>query len=86
MTKAKKFAGAMSSPNGGVRVLSRGNGMIVNVEALRLQAWRAERLYHSFVEYAKSIGCTVIHDEIISDDEQARLLANWWLENVHANG
>lgn len=56
--------------------------MIVNVEALRLQAWRAERLYHAFTEYAKSIGCTVIQDEIISDDRQARLLANWWLRET----
>lgn len=57
--------------------------MRVSVEALRQQAWRADKLYAEFIAYAKSVGCTVIHDEIIiSDDEQARLLANWWLEHT----
>lgn len=56
--------------------------MRVDVEALRQQAWRAEKLYTDFIRYAKSVGCTVVHDEIISDDEQARLLANWWMENA----
>ena len=52
--------------------------MRIDVAALRQQAWRAEKLYADFFAYAKSIGCIVIQDEIVSDDEQARLLARWW--------
>lgn len=56
--------------------------MRVDVQALRQQMWRASEFYAEFVEYAKSVGCTVIGDEIISDDEQARLIANWWTEHT----
>lgn len=56
--------------------------LVVNVAQLRLQAWRVERLYTDFIRYAKQIGCSVVCDEIVSDDEQARLLANWWLEHT----
>jgi len=56
--------------------------MRVNVEALRQQQWRAAKLFEAFHAYAKSIGCETIHDEIISDDEQARLLADWWTEHT----
>ena len=52
--------------------------MHINVMALRQQAWRAEKLYVEFFAYAKQIGCRVIHDEIESDDAQAKLLAKWW--------
>jgi hypothetical protein len=54
----------------------------VSIIGLRQQAWRAEKLYTDFLQYARSIGCRVTHDEVESDDEQARKLANWWTENV----
>jgi hypothetical protein len=58
--------------------------MRVNIDGLRQQSWRAEKLYTDCIRYAKSIGCTVtvIQDEIVSDDRQARLLANWWQEHA----
>lgn len=56
--------------------------MRVDLGCLRQQIWRAEKLYTEFLAYAKSIGCQTMHDEIISDDEQARLLANWWTERT----
>ena len=54
----------------------------VNVNALRQQAWRADKLYVEFIAYAKSVGCTVIQDEIMSDDNQAKLIARWWKDHV----
>lgn len=56
--------------------------MRIDVRAMRQQVWRAEIVYRKFIAYARSIGCSVMHDEIVSDDEQARLLANWWMENA----
>jgi len=55
--------------------------MRVDVAVLRQQAWRADKLYNDFIRYAKSIGCSVVHDEIVSTDKQARLIATWWTEN-----
>jgi hypothetical protein len=49
---------------------------------LRQQAWRAEEFYVEFLAYAKSIGCRVHGDEIISDDDQAQKLANWWKDRT----
>lgn len=57
--------------------------MRVNTDGLRQQAWRGEKLMGEMERYAKSIGCTVIHDEIVcNNDEQARKLATWWTENT----
>lgn len=57
--------------------------MRVNVEALRQQMWRAASLFEALHRYALSIGCDVIHDEIICDTaEKERLLANWWKDNT----
>jgi predicted GNAT superfamily acetyltransferase len=56
--------------------------MRVDLAALRQQAWRADKLYDDFIRFAKSIGCTVIHDEIMSDHEQARAIAVWWTEHT----
>jgi len=56
--------------------------LVVNTNQLRQQAWRAESIYKRFLVYAKSLGCSVIHDEIVADDEQARHLSRWWLENA----
>lgn len=56
--------------------------MRVDVKSLRLQAWRAEELYAEFIAYAKSLGCSVLHDEIMSNEEQAQKLANWWKEHT----
>jgi hypothetical protein len=56
--------------------------MIIDTHALRQQIWRAEKLYKDFIEYAKSIGCKITEpDEIVCNDEQARKLSNWWMEN-----
>jgi len=58
--------------------------MRVSISALKQQAWRAERLYHSLRQYALGIGCTVLHDEIVCNtEEQARLLAAWWMEHIN---
>ncbi len=56
--------------------------MRVDVACLRQQAWRADKLYADFIAFAKQIGCTVIQDEIVSTDAQARRLAHWWMENA----
>lgn len=58
------------------------NMMRVDVNALRQQAWRADKLYAEFIAYAKSVGCTVIHDEIMADEDQAKLIARWWKDHV----
>jgi hypothetical protein len=34
------------------------------------------------MHYARSIGCKVDGYEIVSDDEQADLLAKWWTEHT----
>jgi hypothetical protein len=56
--------------------------MIVDIKHLKQQIWRAEKLYNQFMAYAKGIGCRVNDTEIVADDEQARLLANWWTEKM----
>jgi hypothetical protein len=60
--------------------------MIVDVAALRQQAWRADKLYTDFIAYAKSVGCTLgegaCHDEIMADDNQAKLIAVWWRDHT----
>ncbi len=56
--------------------------MHIDVAALRQQAWRADKLYADLFAYAQSIGCKVTHDEIMSDDAQARLLARWWQSKI----
>jgi len=57
--------------------------MIVKVEALMQQQWRAAKLFEAMYRYAKSIGCTMFQDEIIChNDAQARKLANWWMEHT----
>jgi hypothetical protein len=56
--------------------------VIVDVAALRQQAWRADKLYAEFIRYAKNVGCFVVHDEIMANDEQAKLIAIWWRDNV----
>jgi hypothetical protein len=58
--------------------------MRVDVRCLREQAWRAEKLYREMKAYAKSIGCTVVQDEITcNDDIQANALAMWWMERAN---
>jgi hypothetical protein len=63
-------------------IIRRGRTMRLDVGSLRQQIWRAEKLYKDFIAYAVNIGCGVVQDEIVSNDEQARLLANWWQENA----
>lgn len=55
--------------------------MRVDVAALRQQAWRTNKLYADLFRYAKSIGCVVVQDEIMSNEAQARKLAAWWTEH-----
>lgn len=31
-----------------------------------------------YIEYAKSIGCVIVHDSITATYEQSKLLAAWW--------
>jgi hypothetical protein len=56
--------------------------MRVDIAALRQQAWRAGKLYDDFRAYAWNIGCTVIQDEIVADEAQARKIATWWTEHT----
>lgn len=57
--------------------------MRVNVEALRQQTWRAEKLFIDFTLFAISIGCQVVQDEVISDTAaKERLLAAWWKDHT----
>jgi hypothetical protein len=44
------------------------------------QARDADKLYGDLIDYAKSIGCIVIHDEIEANEEQARNIASWWMD------
>jgi hypothetical protein len=57
--------------------------MRVDVAQLRLQAWRAEKLFTDMRRYAEQIGCEFFQDEIICDTEaKSRLLARWWREHT----
>lgn len=56
--------------------------MRVDIAALRQQAWRAEKVFDAFRAYAWDIGCTIVQDEIMSNEEQARKLAAWWTEHT----
>lgn len=56
--------------------------LIINVDALKQQMWRSSTLYTSMYAYARRIGCTVIHDEIVCNtEEQSRKMAAWWTEH-----
>jgi hypothetical protein len=56
--------------------------MLVDVNALRQQAWRANKLYADFISYARMVGCIVVRDEIAADDNQAKLIAIWWRDHT----
>jgi hypothetical protein len=56
--------------------------MLVDVNALRQQAWRADKLYADFISYARMMGCIVVHDEIVANDNQAKLIAIWWRDHT----
>jgi hypothetical protein len=56
--------------------------MIVDIKHLKHQIHRAEKLYTDFMNYARGIGCRVNDTEIVANDEQARLLANWWTDKM----
>ena len=42
----------------------------------------ASKLLDDYVDFALSIGCVVIQDEIVSDTAQAKQLAAWWLRKA----
>lgn len=46
------------------------------------QTRRARETMIAFDAYAREIGCIVIQDETIANDEQARKLARWWREHT----
>jgi hypothetical protein len=60
--------------------------MRVDMEALRQQQWRGEKLFTEMRRYAEQIGCTfgtgACCDEVMCTDAQARLLAKWWTEHT----
>jgi hypothetical protein len=59
------------------------DGLRVDIDGLRQQQWRAARLFRELVGYAERIGCTVEADIIYATtNEQARLLAAWWIEHT----
>jgi hypothetical protein len=54
------------------------------VSPWRSEAWAAGRqLMADFEAYAIEIGCTVVQDSILTDEEQARKLAAWWTEKTN---
>lgn len=52
--------------------------MRIDVAQFTQQQARARQLGDEFIAYAQSIGCTVIQDEIITDERQGQLLTKWW--------
>lgn len=55
----------------------------LQVSSLIEQTWRAAVLFDRFTAFAKSIGVTVIHDEMICHTKkQERQMAKWWEENA----
>lgn len=49
---------------------------------IREQERRAIEMMDNFLVYARSIGCTVVHDEIECNEAQSRLLHKWWTEHA----
>jgi hypothetical protein len=45
------------------------------------QSRQAHERMDAFEDYAREIGCTIIDDEIITDEEQSRKLATWWTDH-----
>lgn len=37
-----------------------------------------DQFMQEYIEYAKSIGCTVVHDSVTATPSQARQLHAWW--------
>lgn len=52
-------------------------------EAWCKQAVQGAQLIADFEAYAMEIGCTVVQDSIMCDDEQSRKLATWWTEKTN---
>jgi hypothetical protein len=50
---------------------------------LAQQCKGAASLMYEFEAYAREIGCTVIQDETIANQEQSRKLAAWWRERTN---
>lgn len=50
------------------------------------QVTAAYSLMTRFREYATSIGCTFVQDEIEATLEQHNQLGKWWVENANSKG